>query len=188
MRRSRAWTGSAAGTARSGPGTCSGRPAPPWPNGGSRNAPRPWKTSPSRSTRPGNGRDRSPGAPPAARPGAGALGGRFPGSAEPDDGWWRPGAVEDGLLRPVGPQVQRERPGGGGQPVAPQVVIAGPGGGGGQGQRPVGGVVQALVLGAQRVPVQFVGVEEVMLVVQRQRPEAPDRRQPMGREGHRVGA
>ena len=43
--------------------TCSGRPAPPWPNGGSRNAPRPWKTSPSRSTKPGNGHDRSPAAP-----------------------------------------------------------------------------------------------------------------------------
>jgi len=37
--------------------TCSGRPAPPWPNGGPRNAPRPWKPSPSRSTKPGNGHD-----------------------------------------------------------------------------------------------------------------------------------
>src|SRR4249920_260671 len=88
-------------------------------------------------------------APPAARPGGARRGARFPGSAEPGDGWWRPGAVEDWLPGPVGAQVQRERPGGGGQPVAPQVVIVRRGGGSGQGQRPVGGVVQALVLGAE---------------------------------------
>src|SRR5215471_1212335 len=60
MRKSKAWTGCAAGTARSGRGTCSARPAPRRPNGGSRNAPRPWKASPSRSTKPGNGDDQSP--------------------------------------------------------------------------------------------------------------------------------
>jgi hypothetical protein len=37
--------------------------------------------------------------------------------------------------------------------------------------------VQVLDLGAERVAVQLVGMEEVVLVVQRQGPEAPDRRQ-----------
>src|SRR5215831_8757969 len=71
MRRNKAWTGSAAGTAPSRPGTCSARPAPPQPNGGSRNAPRPSKASPSRSTKPGTGHDQSP---PPRQPAANAGG------------------------------------------------------------------------------------------------------------------
>src|SRR5690349_979128 len=53
MRKNKAWTGCAAGTAPSGPATCSAPPTPQWPSGGSRNAPKPWKTSPSASTKPG---------------------------------------------------------------------------------------------------------------------------------------
>src|SRR5262245_51119475 len=85
-----------------------------------------------------------------------------------------PGAIEDGLFAPIGPDVERERALGRGEPVAGFVVARG-GGPGVKRQRAVRVAQQGLVLGAERIAAEVVGVEEVLLVVEIHRPEAVDR-------------
>src|SRR5689334_3101848 len=86
-----------------------------------------------------------------------------------------PRTVEDWLLAPVGTQVKREVGSGRGQPVA-LFVLAGRFCAGIKRERAIGIALQGLVLCAERVAFERVRIEEVMLIVERQRPEAVDRR------------
>src|SRR3546814_8454368 len=97
-----------------------------------------------------------------------------------------PGPVEDRLLAPIGANVEREGPIRGGQPVG-LLVPAGRGGACIEGQRAVFVALQVLVLGPERVAIEVVGMKEMKLVVERQRPEAVDRRLLPGGDGYRSG-
>ena len=57
-----------------------------------------------------------------------------------------------------------------------------------QRQRPIRAGLEVLVLGAERVAVQLVGVKEMMMVVERQRPEPADRWERALVKGHGVGS
>src|SRR5262245_20925037 len=97
-----------------------------------------------------------------------------------------PGTVQDGLLAPVRADVERELAFGRRQPVA-FPVLARRLGAGVEGQRSVAVALQPLVLCAQREALEVVGVEEVVLVVERQRPEAADWRLLAGTKCDRIG-
>ena len=79
------------------------------------------------------------------------------------------------MLAPIGADVEREAPIRCGQPVglllAARRLRAGV-----KRERTVGVALEVLVLGAEREALEVVGVEEMLVVVQGQRPEAVDRR------------
>jgi hypothetical protein len=87
-----------------------------------------------------------------------------------------------GGLSPPPPEV-RERPGRCRQPVG---FFAGRRCARIERERAVGVVLQRLVLRAERVAFERVGIEQVLIVVERQRPEAFDRRQLPFFENERV--
>src|SRR5689334_19172010 len=91
-------------------------------------------------------------------------------SIDPFDHRRHPRANENGRAAPVGPQVEREGPRRGWKPVC--LVFLGRGlRSGEQRERTVCIATQRLVLRAQREALQLVRMKQMMLVVERQRPE-----------------
>src|SRR4029078_9407083 len=99
---------------------------------------------------------------------------------------WCPGAIEDGLLGPIGADVERERSAGRRQPVA-FLILAGRLGAGIKRERSVGVVFEILVLRAERIASQRIGVEEMQVVVEGEGAKAPDRRHLAPRKGGGLG-
>ena len=75
-----------------------------------------------------------------------------------------PGAVEDGFIRPVRPEVERERAMRRWQPVA-FFVLAWRCGAGIKSQRTVRVGLEGLVLRSQRIALQWVSVKEMLRVI-----------------------
>src|SRR5262245_19960816 len=103
-----------------------------------------------------------------------------------NDGWL-PGAVQDRLSAPIGSDVQGEMAIRRRQPVG---FLIGPGRLAADVEREgaVGAALERLVLRAERIALERVGMEEVLVVVEGERPEAVNRRLLPGGEGHLIAA
>ena len=81
------------------------------------------------------------------------------------DLWRKPCTVKDCFVGPIGPHVERERAIRSRQPVA-LPILAGRFSASIQRQRTVGVVLECLILGAKRIALQRVWIEQMEVVVQ----------------------
>ena len=109
-------------------------------------------------------------------------------SALPGDVRRCPATVQNRWSGPVGPEIEREGAIRGGEPVAAHRLVVGRIVRDEKRQAAVGVALEAVVLRAERVTVELVRVEEVVFVVERERPETLDGRQPGRGERDRVAA